>query len=154
HHVRFGCPRDLHRRMGSQRSRLLPARAHDSVRRRRAMERLHTSTSVLGNKAKRVFAPAFSCALAVLLMSACDSSGSSSLGVGKEQITGADCGDVSALQAGAPWPMWGGCPAHGGRSDIAGALDGTVNWTFTTQGELENGAVVGSDGTVYIGGRA
>lgn len=95
------------------------------------------------------------CAMTMTLSFACDGSGGGTLGQGRAAITGADCGDTSALMPGAPWPMWGGCPGHGGRSDIPGALDGTIDWMFTTQDStIQQGAAVGSDGTIYFGARA
>jgi outer membrane protein assembly factor BamB len=60
-----------------------------------------------------------------------------------------DCGDMSGLQAGAPWPMEGRCPSHAGRSDGKGPTSAAVQWTLTLGGD-PTGVAVAADGTIYV----
>ena len=74
----------------------------------------------------------------------------------------AGCGDLRGLQTGAPWPMFGGCPAHPGRSPFLGAQSPTVKWEVPVGVPVGAPAagppflsspVIGADGTVYVGSR-
>ncbi|HEY1553639.1 MAG TPA: PQQ-binding-like beta-propeller repeat protein [Kofleriaceae bacterium] len=66
--------------------------------------------------------------------------------------TARPCNDTG-LQAGAPWPMQGGCADHGGRSTHVGPHSLPVKWMV----ELEaiqgtcSPPVIGNDGTIYVG---
>ena len=60
--------------------------------------------------------------------------------------------NTTGLQAGAPWPMAGYCPAHAGRSPYAGPRKPTVRWSFSAvQGFLHGSLVIAADGTVFAG---
>ncbi len=62
------------------------------------------------------------------------------------------CGPTAALQAGAPWPMRGGCPTHAGRSSEYGSLTNGRNWERDTFGDVRGSVAVAADGSIYIPG--
>ncbi len=59
---------------------------------------------------------------------------------------------TSALQAGSPWPTWGRCPDHRGRTEVVGPQTPTVRWMVHLNAVGE--PVIGWDGTIYVGGGA
>ena len=64
---------------------------------------------------------------------------------------GGDCGDMSGLQEGSPWPMRGGCPTHQGRSSYTGPDVPTLKWVVDANNNLIGSPVIAADGTVYFG---
>ncbi|WP_437691878.1 protein kinase domain-containing protein [Sorangium sp. So ce176] len=64
---------------------------------------------------------------------------------------GGVCGDMSALQADAPWPMRGRCPSHQGRSALLGPSSGSLKWKLPVPGRTFGSPAIGADGAVYIG---
>ncbi len=64
---------------------------------------------------------------------------------------GGSCGDMSGLQAGSPWPMFGGCPTHQGKSQYYGPEEPTLRWAFKTEDWVRSSPVISSDGTIYVG---
>lgn len=61
------------------------------------------------------------------------------------------CGDVSGLQAAAPWPMRGYCPTHQGRSPLVGPQTGRLLWRGTAGAPVSGLPTVAADGTIYVG---
>ncbi len=68
----------------------------------------------------------------------------------KPQQTGANCGDMSGLQAGAAWPMTRGCPVHTGRSPFIPADKLKTRWTYAVPQYSHTSIAVGGDGTLYF----
>jgi PQQ-like domain len=74
------------------------------------------------------------------------------------------CGDVSGLQANAPWPVKGRCNTRMSRSTVTGPAKVNVKWTapldvktLTCPPEIPQfcdvgGPVIAADGTIYTGG--
>ena len=71
----------------------------------------------------------------------------------KGQCQISDCGDISGLQVGAAWPMFGFCPTHHHRSPFVGSETATLKWTFKTDGGIESSPAVSADGTIYVGSK-
>ena len=71
--------------------------------------------------------------------------------------TTADAGAAPAslcgpgLQAGSPWPMYGGCPSLQGRSLAVGPAQPTIRWLFTPSSAAVGQPAIGADNTVYFG---
>jgi outer membrane protein assembly factor BamB len=76
------------------------------------------------------------------------------------------CGDASGLQAGAPWPMRGGCPGRQGQSPNTTLVSPTPWSTLTEKWSVPLGGLyapgggaypassspaIGADGTIYVG---
>jgi outer membrane protein assembly factor BamB len=52
-----------------------------------------------------------------------------------------------------PWPMFRHDSQHTGRSPYLGAQKAMLKWKYKTEGPVHfNSPVIGSDGTIYIGG--
>lgn len=65
-----------------------------------------------------------------------------------------ECGDMSGLQKGAPWPMLGACPTHQGRSPYVGAQTNKLKWKVLADKPAQgmySSPVVAVDGTIYLG---
>jgi outer membrane protein assembly factor BamB len=64
---------------------------------------------------------------------------------------GPTCGDTSALQAGAPWPMVRGCPLHTGRTPFTPSDKLKTKWVYLSPQYSHANPAVGADGTLYFG---
>ncbi|MBX3230801.1 MAG: PQQ-like beta-propeller repeat protein [Labilithrix sp.] len=60
------------------------------------------------------------------------------------------CGDAGGLQAGAAWPLQGGCPTRAGRATSAGPQGARVRVLAEIAGG-ESAPAIGADGTLWIG---
>ncbi len=64
---------------------------------------------------------------------------------------GGSCGDMSGLQAGSPWPMFGGCPTHQGRSNYAGPQTPVLKWKRQTEERFYTTPILSKEGYLYAG---
>lgn len=67
-----------------------------------------------------------------------------------------DCGDMSGLQAGAPWPTGGACNTRVSRAAVRPLVKPKIKWRYTVlplvtrpSDEFVSGPTIGADGTVY-----
>ncbi|UCF13712.1 MAG: PQQ-like beta-propeller repeat protein [Thermoplasmatales archaeon] len=59
---------------------------------------------------------------------------------------------VNAQLAESPWPMIHGSAQHGGLSPYnTSHVDGTILWTFESDGPIETSPAIGENGTIYFG---
>jgi outer membrane protein assembly factor BamB len=59
---------------------------------------------------------------------------------------------IIAQLADSPWPMYHGGVKHGGLSSVdTSHINGSVKWTFETNGAIESSPTIGADGTIYVG---
>ncbi len=61
------------------------------------------------------------------------------------------CGNMAGLQAGAVWPMRGGCPTYQGRSRFAGPNYPTLLWKYDAPMGLYGTPSIGKDHDIYFG---
>jgi outer membrane protein assembly factor BamB len=61
-----------------------------------------------------------------------------------------DPGDLTGLQAGAPWPMQDRDPNHTCQSPYAGPARAHVAWTLQLGGTVTNPPAIAADGTLYM----
>ena len=61
------------------------------------------------------------------------------------------CGDMSGLQAGAPWPMENYCPTRPSRGPHPFASGRRLRWATTFDAHVATSPVVAADGTAYVG---
>ncbi|UCD14668.1 MAG: PQQ-binding-like beta-propeller repeat protein [Thermoplasmatales archaeon] len=60
--------------------------------------------------------------------------------------------NASAQLADSPWPMIHGSAQHGGLSPYnTSHVDGTILWTFKSDGPIETSPAIGENGTIYFG---
>jgi large repetitive protein len=59
-------------------------------------------------------------------------------------------GNLTGLQAGAPWPMQDRDPNHTGQSPYTGPASAHVAWTLQLDGSVTNPPAIAADGTLYM----
>jgi outer membrane protein assembly factor BamB len=59
-------------------------------------------------------------------------------------------GNLTGLQAGAPWPMQDRDPNHTSQSPYAGPASANVAWTLELGGSVTNPPAIAADGTLYM----